>query len=232
MLVLFDVDGTLTPSRGRIDPEFKKWLMTEFKHEFRLITGSDPVKTQEQVGIDMWSSCYVYNCAGNHIFDRGTEVYKSTWHLPQDLEQLLLEKLNTSEYKIRTGQHIEHRVGLCNFSVVGRGANPEQRKDYYEWDKLTLERESIARFIRENYPDIDATAGGETGVDIYAKNTGKDQVLPQLLHRAPLHFFGDRQDPEGNDYMLAQAILNNNAGRCYHVKNWQETWQILRELNQ
>ena len=127
MLLLFDVDGTLTPSRGQIDPEFKHWLMNECRHEFRLITGSDPEKTREQVGDDLWSHGITYNCAGNHVFKRGVETYKSDWRIPADLEWWLGGKLFASPWMVRTGRHVEHRVGLCNFSTVGRNATPEQQ---------------------------------------------------------------------------------------------------------
>lgn len=231
MLLLFDVDGTLTPSRGQIDPDFKSWLQHDCKHQFRLITGSDPEKTQEQVGVDFWSECYVYNCAGNHVFDRGQEVYKSSWRIPTDLEWVLQAKTIASLWPIRTGRHIEHRVGLCNFSTLGRNATPEQRKLYHEWDKKWQERTMLATTINSVWHTVEATVAGETGIDIYARGTGKDQILDSIADLAPVHFFGDRQDPAGNDYGLAQSILTRNLGKCYHVRDWQHTWTILKDLN-
>lgn len=232
MLFLFDVDGTLTPSRGTMDPEFKHWLWHEFKHPYRLITGSDPEKTQEQIGMDFWSNCFVYNCAGNHVFDHGREIYRSDWQLPADLEWILQTKVFSSLWMIRTGRHIEHRTGLCNFSVVGRNATPEQRKMYYTWDCVTMEREILAKMINMVWGvTIEATVAGETGIDIYKQGTGKDQIIKDLIDHEPIHFFGDRQDPAGNDHKLAQAILTRNAGQCYHVKDWQHTWNLLKELN-
>jgi phosphomannomutase len=232
MLFLFDVDGTLTPSRGTMDPEFKQWLWHEFQHPFRLITGSDPAKTQEQIGLDFWSDCFVYNCAGNHVFDHGKEIYKSDWRLPADLEWILQGKLFASPWLIRTGKHIEHRVGLCNFSVVGRNATTEQRHMYYQWDRITMEREILAKSINLIWgATVEATVAGETGIDIYKQGTGKDQILTDIMDQGPIHFFGDRQDPAGNDYRLAQSILTRNAGECYHVRDWQHTWTLLKELN-
>ena len=219
MLLLFDVDGTLTPSRGRIDPAFKSWLMTKCKHEFRLITGSDPEKTREQVGDDLWAYNITYNCAGNHVFKRGSETYKSDWRIPDDLEWWLNAKLFASPWMIRTGRHIEHRVGLCNFSTLGRNATQDQRRAYYEWDKIWNERKLTAMLISAVWQGIECTVAGETGIDIYAKGTGKDQILETLKYDRPIHFFGDRQDPDGNDYGLAQAILTQKVGSCYHVNN-------------
>ena len=231
MLILFDVDGTLTPSRGVINDEFKHWLMNELKAEFRLITGSDPEKTQEQVGYDLWSYSVSYNCAGNHVFHRGKETYKSEWKVPDTLLEWMQDKLNDTDWMIKTGRHIEQRVGLCNFSTLGRNATSEQRKAYYEWDRNTHEREMIAKYINTNWGDIECTIAGETGVDIYKKGTGKDQVLKTIDCKQPIRFFGDRQDPTGNDYSLAQAILTSKVGLCYHVKNWQHTWMLLKDIN-
>jgi phosphomannomutase len=231
MLILFDVDGTLTPSRGQIDPDFKHWLMTQLRYPYQLITGSDPEKTIEQVGHDLWASCKTYNCAGNHVFDHGNEIYKSSWTIPADLEWILGGKLIASQWNTRTGRHFEHRVGLCNFSVVGRNATPEQRHAYFKWDQQQGERIQIAQLINHCWPEVEATVAGETGIDIYAKHTGKDQIINQIVQQEPVHFFGDRQDPNGNDYRLAQAILTNNIGMCYHVKDWQHTWQLLKDLN-
>ena len=47
---IFDVDGTLTPSRGKIDPEFAPLFMhLTSNEEVYLVTGSDRQKTLEQV---------------------------------------------------------------------------------------------------------------------------------------------------------------------------------------
>ena len=142
-IFVFDVDGTLTPSRGTIDKDFKHWLQTKFGFKWAVVTGSDKEKTQEQLGIDLWSSIVSYNCSGNNIFINGLEIYKSDWKIPYACEQKLFEFLIGSAYPNKTGSHIEHRVGLCNFSVVGRNANLAERADYFEWDNYTQERKNI-----------------------------------------------------------------------------------------
>lgn len=235
MMFLFDVDGTLTPSRGIIDPEFKLWLMTEFRrHPFRFVTGSDPAKTQEQLGMDLWSSTTCHNCAGNHVFAYGVEQYRSPWRLPESVQQFLEQRLQDSIWPMKTTPNFEHRVGLCNFSVLGRGATPEQRQAYFSWDGKTGERGKLVQELRERFSDIiEVTAGGETGIDIYAPGTSKAQVARQFMNSGiELVFIGDRQDHLGNDYALAEYILTNNLGRCYNVRDWRHTWSLLKELNE
>ena len=67
---LFDVDGTLTPSRGVIDSNFAKWFLNLCKRKnVVLVTGSDRPKTLEQLGEDIYNSCKkVYNCSGNDVY--------------------------------------------------------------------------------------------------------------------------------------------------------------------
>lgn len=232
MLLVFDVDGTLTPSRGRIDEAFRQWMLTELKIPFVLVTGSDPIKTREQIGDELYDRTIVFNCTGNHVFNRGAEVRRSKWRIPDGLERHLEAVLASSEYPVKTGKHIEHRVGLCNFSIVGRNATVEQRKDYFRWDLVSNERETIAAGIRSGWKDIDATIAGETGIDIYARGTGKSQILDGLLELSDqIVFFGDRMDKTGNDYELARAIEDGDHGHCYPVSNWKQTWEILRNIN-
>lgn len=54
MFFAFDVDGTLTPSRQQIFPEFEQWFFKWISfiqskgHSVLLVTGSDYAKTLEQ----------------------------------------------------------------------------------------------------------------------------------------------------------------------------------------
>ncbi len=231
MLYLFDVDGTLTPSRGVMDAEFKLWFMRFIQqNSVSLVTGSDIEKTIEQVGEDLIQSVkYSFNCSGNAVYKKGKLIYQSLWELPEEPWQFLENYLyNNSLYKYRYGNHFEPRIGTLNFSVVGRKALNQQRNDYYQWDKINKEREYLANEINCRWPDLQAVVGGETGIDIFPRGCDKSQILDRL--EGSIVFFGDRIDPVGNDWTLAQRIIDTGRGRCYNVDNWTHTWTILREL--
>lgn len=227
---LFDVDGTLTPSRGRIDPEFEQWFLKfTSKYSVSLVTGSDYDKTLEQLGeAVLYSVDYCFNCAGNAVYQQGDLVHSSGWTAPDSLVKFLESRLATSAYPYRFGIHFEQRIGLLNFSVVGRGAKGQQRTDYYHWDLENQERDSLVTYINQNWKDCQAAAGGETGIDIFERGCDKAQVLKYFDQ--DVYFFGDRQDPQGNDYTLARAILDQNRGLCYAVDNWTTTWDLLKKL--
>ena len=76
MVYIFDVDGTLTPSRGTIDPDFKLFMLDFAKNKnVVLITGSDKAKTVEQLGEDLYNTCSrVYNCSGNDVYTGKTKL--------------------------------------------------------------------------------------------------------------------------------------------------------------
>ena len=227
---IFDVDGTLTPSRKRIHPEFALWFLYFCQHNpVSLVTGSDNPKTLEQIGPEICMSVQkIYNCNGNDVWQKQTNIYTNPWKMPKELEKFLNEELKNSPYQTRTGKHIEERPGMVNFSVVGRNANKEERKDYYYWDLQNDERVAIAERINKTFDNISAVVGGETGIDIIAKGKDKRQVLDDIKEDR-IYFFGDRMDPDGNDFSLAYAVKEAD-GVAKQVKSWRDTKEILENF--
>lgn len=228
---IFDVDGTLTPSRQEMDPEFQKWFIGFQERNFTyLVTGSDRLKTLEQVGNTVYNfSDKVYNCSGSDVWEQNKNVHTSEWQLPELPTQFLTQCMAESQFPLRTGLHFEHRPGMCNFSVVGRNATLAERKLYVEHDVRINERNRIAKAFETIFPDIQAKVGGETGIDIFPKGSDKSQILKDFDPNDIIHFFGDAMHPEGNDYPLKKVIIDNDLGFCYNVKDYTETWKILRD---
>jgi phosphomannomutase len=224
---IFDVDGTLTPSRGVIDKEFAIWF-SKFcdVNDVYLVTGSDKPKTIEQIGEYIYHKCKrVYNCSGSDVWCGDLHISTNKWILPETPHEWLSEELAKSAFPLRTGLHFEHRPGMVNFSIVGRNADAEQRKKYRKWDLETEERVWIADKFNLRFPELEAKVGGETGIDIFPRGANKSQILQDFDDDDFIVFFGDRMDEDGNDYPL--ALVNYN-GNNYHVKGWEETWEILR----
>jgi len=222
---IFDVDGTLTPSRQPMDEKFRKFF-TQFqeRHFTYLVTGSDKLKTLEQVGSIVFNFANrVYNCSGSDVWEQDKNIRTSDWTLPRDVEEWLAGFLIESKFVLRTGLHFEHRPGMCNFSIVGRNATLGERKLYAEHDKQTNERNMIAKMLTDRFKYVDAKVGGETGIDIFAKNHNKSQILIDFDPKDEIHFFGDAMHPEGNDYPLKKMIIDKDLGVCYFVKSSQDT---------
>lgn len=229
MKFIFDVDGTLTPSRKEMNSEFYDWF-NDFcdSNDVYLVTGSDYPKTVEQLGADLCEKVKAsYNCSGNDVWQKGKRIRSQSFAAPKELYSLLDGWLQSSLFPSRTGNHIEERTGTINFSIVGRNASVIQRAEYVNYDKKNRERETIAHIINSEFDNITATVGGETGIDIYSTGCDKSQILKDFQADDKIIFFGDRMDKKGNDYPLSNA---NTNGKNYHVYDWRHTWELLKGM--
>ena len=226
---IFDVDGTLTPSRQKISSDFIS-LFYNFtqKEKVYLVTGSDRAKTLEQITPLIYNNCQrVYNCSGSDVYEGDKNVYRSEWELPLDVEKFLNDELDYSSFPLRNSNHIERRPGGVNFSILGRANDPFLgRSEYVKWDKDTNEREDIADRLRSNFPGLSVALGGQTGIDIGPWGSDKSQILRDFSSEDELHFFGDRMDKGGNDYSLGEAV-KKMGGYTYHVSSYNDTKSII-----
>lgn len=219
----FDVDGTLTNSRQLIDPEFKKFFLNFIQHNtVYLVTGSDYPKTLEQVGEEIVNGVEaVFCCCGNAEYRKGELISQSDFTVDEDLRNFFNDMMDESEFYPKTGNHIEERIGMVNFSIVGRNATYDDRQDYIIWDMMTYEREIIKSCLEDRFDDLEVALGGETGLDIYPKGKDKAQVASMI---EPFIFFGDRIEEGGNDLTIAQRAVT-----YFNVNGWKETYTILQE---
>ena len=208
---IFDVDGTLTPSRGQMDLQFQQWFNDFCKtNPVYLVTGSDKPKTIEQIGKETYNLAHtVYNCSGSDVWQGDKNIRFNDWKLPLYVKAWLIEKLEDSRFPLRTGLHIEQRKGMINYSIVGRNATLGERKLYVKYDKEHNERNLIAELFNREFEDLIARPGGETGIDISPKGSDKSQILVDFNHEEKIYFFGDRMDPAGNDYPLKKALYDD-----------------------
>ena len=228
---IFDVDGTLTPSRQEIDPDFEKYMI-EFSNEndVYLVTGSNREKTIEQIGDTLFHTAKrVYNCSGSDVYEGDLNVYRDEWDVPEDVEKFLMDELHHSKFPIRTGTHVEKRPGGINFSVLGRGQGVvlEERDEYVKWDRTHHERKNMAIKIKNRFPDLEVQVGGQTGLDISPLGRNKGQILRDFSKEDFIYFYGDMMDEGQNDFPLADAIRKKELGFTYHVHSFQHTWDIL-----
>ncbi len=228
---VFDVDGTLTPSRQEIDKKFHDWFLDFTKENYvYLVTGSDYPKTKEQLGNKLCMAVErVYNCSGCDVYEKGKNVFTTKWKLPQEARTWLNNTLDKSGFVLRTGLHIEDRPGMVNFSIVGRNATLGERKFYVKYDTKHNERNKIAKAFNTKFPNLMAVVGGETGIDIFQKGSDKSQIVKDFDPKNDIiQFFGDRTDPKGNDYPLKRVLIDKDLGLCYNVKDYKHTWKILK----
>ena len=244
-IFIFDVDGTLTPSRQPMTKEFqtffKQWIK---KNKFYLVTGYDLPKLQEQMDFMDIEAEGIFTCCGNQFWKPDPSIinisaeliYDNKFKPPENLLTYLGEELRMSDYPVKAGNHIEDRGSMLNFSIVGRNCTLSQREDYYRYDNLVSERKRISTHIREQWLKLDADIGGQISIDIYPKGMDKSQVFDiieqeRLVKPDEYIFIGDRTEKGGNDYPL--ALLMDNTDNCdfYQTDGWEHTQKILEKLS-
>jgi len=234
-IYMFDVDGTLTPARSLMHEEFQGFFSQWAEgRTIYLVSGSDLVKIREQLPPHIMEKCAgVYSSMANcyHVGEQIVyrNIYSPTDELLSDLE-LLVEN---STYTVATGNHIELRDGMVNFTVLGRNATHGEREAYYKWDLRTKNREHMADWLSETYDDLEFAIGGKISLDIYPRGYDKAQAVSHVRASAgkerEIVFFGDRTEFPGNDYGIVKALDDSEEPSCWHnVSGWTETMGILR----
>ena len=236
-IFIFDIDGTLTPSRLRMTKEFAKFFdKWSEKNKYYLVTGSDLDKTKEQLPIAYIDRAEaIFTCCGNQMWRDDESIYDNKFEVPEKLIKYLGLELKFSPYKKQYGNHIEDRGSMVNFSIVGRNCTQEQREHFFKWDEEKGERKKISTFLKHKFKDLDAVLGGQISIDIYPKGMDKSQIFDvieqeRLVPPSEYIFIGDGIENGGNDYPLAELMDNTEICDWYHTKGWEHTKEILESL--
>tara|TARA_X000000950_G_C13850236_1_gene634170 strand:- start:86 stop:844 length:759 start_codon:yes stop_codon:yes gene_type:complete len=245
-LILFDVDGTLTPARKIIEESMLKCLQ-ELKNNPNLhigfVGGSDLDKQKEQLKEENF-----------HIFDwrfseNGLLAYKdqecihkrsftnslTEKHFKQ-LINICLYVLSTLDCPVKRGTFIENRTGMINVSPIGRSCNQKERIEFEEYDKKNKVRENMILKIKERWseyltsnnikdlPEIQFSIGGQISVDVFPKGWDKTYCLQFVEDKYDeIHFFGDKTHKGGNDY----EIFKDSRVIGHKVEKYNDTIEIL-----
>lgn len=227
---IFDVDGVLCDTGCKIDPVFRDWFIDWSKDkEYYIITGGARESTIEQVGLDIVNNAKIQaHCMGNHIFIEGREYRLNQFTLNSEEISWLNNFIQESGYQIKTGNHIEQRIGSVNVSVVGRNASIDERNMFIEWDTTHSERTRLATEFVKEFTRFEAYLGGNTSVDICLRGANKGACLSLLpIQRKDTYFFGDKCFPTGIDYPVSRKL---KFGSFQIDNGYNETWERLRTL--
>ncbi|KAB7507029.1 Phosphomannomutase 2 [Armadillidium nasatum] len=214
VLLLFDVDGTLTNSRKKIEP----W-MSSFMKKVRekvtcgLVGGSDICKIAEQIGSLEEALSYDYVFAENGLvaYKKNELIAKQSIekHVGEELLQKLinfaLSYMSKLVLPVKRGTFVEYRNGMINLSPVGRSCSQEVRNQFFELDKKENIRLKFVEALKEAFPDsgLCFAIGGQISIDVYPTGWDKTFCL-QFVEKdfKEIYFFGDKTMPGGNDHAI------------------------------
>ncbi|KAK4528228.1 hypothetical protein GAYE_SCF53G6163 [Galdieria yellowstonensis] len=235
-LALFDVDGTLTPSRCQASRE-----MLEFLRKLRnevytaIVGGSDLAKQEEQLGPTILEDFdYVFSENGLVAYENGKLIH--TQNLAKHLgEEKLKNVINSClhyiadlDIPLKRGTFVEFRKGMLNVSPIGRNCSQEERVEFEKYDQLHGIRRRFVDYLKQQFQsyDLQFSIGGQISFDVFPIGWDKTYCLSFVQHIPIIHFFGDKTFPGGNDY----EIFQDSRTIGHTVTSPQDTMQQCREL--
>ncbi|KAM9784004.1 phosphomannomutase 1 [Syngnathus typhle] len=240
ILCLFDVDGTLTPPREKIDPELDEFFQKlRRKVKIGIISASDYSKIAEQLGegddvIHKFDYVFVEN--GTVQYKNGKLHSKQAIQnhigeeLLQDLINFCLGYLGLIKLPKKRGTFIEFRNGMLNISPIGRNCTFEERIEFSEIDKKERIQEKFVAALKEEFAGkgLRFTRGGLISFDVFPEGWDKRLCLDLLASEGldAIYFFGNETSDGGNDY----EIFNDPRTIGYTVDSPRDTAIRCRQL--
>lgn len=217
VVVLFDVDGTLTYPMKPIESDVIKSLqdLKSKGYNLSVVGGSDYKKISEQLG----ETIYLFDniCSENGLVTHTKNEIVSLSLIQtlgetafQDLINTILSELSRITIPIKRDRFIEVRKACINVSPIGRSCSYEERIQFNHYDMIHKIRHRLIENltpILKKY-NLKAAIGGMISIDIYPVGWDKTYSLNFFHNEEKIHFFGDKTDPGGNDYEL---FINNRV---------------------
>lgn len=241
-IVAFDLDDTLTASKQTITRE-----MAEVVRELALRTGvaiiSGGMESQMRAQVldhvelpdEALARVHLLPTCGTRyvrfIEGQWREIYATTLSDAQVNAAFRSIEARAKELGVwednTWGEAIENRGSQITYSALGQRAPAKAKAT---WDPDGSKRARLARAIQADLPDLSVRSGGATSVDITLAGVDKAYGMRRLMEATGLSsdeviFFGDRLDPDGNDYPVLSTGIT-----CHSVRDWRDTARQVRAL--
>ena len=241
-LIIFDLDGTLAPSKSKLEPATAV-LFTQLLRikTVAIISGGAFAQFETQVLSSL--SCTPEELRNLILVPTsGTRMYTwdNGWHLRYEenfsqeekahITTSLREALQEAHYSEPAGMYgpaLEDRGSQITFSACGQQA-PIAVKE--AWDPTREKREAIATILRTKLPGIEIRIGGSTSIDITRAGVNKRYGIQKLreytgISEEAMLFIGDALFEGGNDFPVTTTGVE-----CISVTGPEETRRVIEGL--
>ena len=243
ILVAFDLDDTLAPSKGVIDPRIAGLLRALLRRvDVAIISGGNEAQFRSQVVAqlgdadagDLARLHLLPTCGTRYLRYDGADFTSVYAHdLSDDEKQSALTALREEAERLGLweaepwGEILEDRGSQITFSALGQRAPREAKHD---WDPTGARRGALRDAVAARLPDLEVRSGGSTSIDITQAGIDKAFGMRQLAARTGIAltdmlFYGDRLDEGGNDYPVLAIGVPSVA-----VEGWEDTADKLDAL--
>jgi hypothetical protein len=219
-LIVFDLDGTLAPSKSSLAPETAGLLRDLLGIiKVAVISGGAWEQFEKQLLADLPDNADLANLSllptcGTKFFQydrKWTELYSED--LSAEQRKKIIDSLNKAagesgfHAKKVWGEVIEDRGSQVTFSALGQQAPLEEK---VKWDPDFAKRKKITAILEKLIPEFSIRMGGATSIDVTKPGIDKAYGIGKLkdtLHISlnEMVYIGDALFPGGNDYPAEQA---------------------------
>lgn len=241
-IICFDLDGTLAPSKERLDDEMAELISKLLeKYYMSVITWWWPDRFQRQIFdyittdenlLSKFIACP--NCGTKMLrYENGqrNKLYSLDFTEEEKKEILdsmdeVMDLLNLRPEKT-WWDIVEDRWSQITFSALGQNAPLEEKKI---WDPDFKKRNVIKAELEKRIPDFSINCGWSTSIDITKKWVDKAFAIKKIMENNPFElddilFIWDAIFPWGNDYPPFTIWTD-----CIKTNGVENTKQIIRNL--
>lgn len=249
-LIVFDLDGTLSPSKFHIDAEMTELLkqlllvkkvavisggqINQFEIELLQELKEAKVNYENLFLFPTCSSvCYKFENGAlklvyaNYLTDVEVEKIKGAF-------KMAYEKIGYKAPEKIYGEVIENRKSQVSFSALGQDVVKVLGKDGIAmketWRDHNDVRPQMAEALRSLLPEFEVRIGGLTTIDVTQKGIDKAYGVKQIekhlnVSIQKMLFIGDAMFPGGNDHAVIKTGID-----YIPVEGPEETKKIIREI--
>jgi len=237
-IIVCDIDGTLAYSDTEVSDEMLE-LISKLQEKYLFVTMGNGnfihlfnqfvKKYIEKIGKEI----YIYTLGGLECYKTTKEgiikLYSNS--LTQNEKYKLVNVVSDfiRKYNITpdTYDQIEDRESMVVFSILGRKANKELKKNYDSDGEKR--RKFIKEYFEEKLPEFDMKIGGTTTIDFTKKGNTKAFGIKKIKEMfnhdfEDIVYIGDNLREGGNDYAVKEFV------DIIEVKSPEETLVELKKF--
>jgi hypothetical protein len=219
-LIVFDLDGTLAPSKSSLAPQTAGLLRDLLAvTKVAVISGGAWAQFEKQLLTDLPKDSNLANLSllptcGTKFFQyngKWEELYSED--LSTEQKKTIIDSLNKAaveagcQAKKVWGDVIEDRGSQVTYSGLGQQAPLEEKE---KWDPDFAKRKKITAILETLIPEFSIRMGGATSIDVTKPGIDKAYGIGKLrdtlrLSLKEMIYIGDALFPGGNDYPAEEA---------------------------
>jgi len=249
-LIVFDMDGTLTPSKAPMRKDMARLLARLLKEKSVAVIGGGSYRQFKHQFVGearfpnkLLGRLFLFPVSGTAFYRfRGgwKKIYAKDFSAAE--KKKIYAAFNESFRKARYahpkkvyGKIIEDRGSQITFSAVGqdvvtmlgvrRGVAVKE-----EWHKHSDVRPKLMMFLKKLLPRFTVRRGGLTSIDVTRFGIDKAYGIHQIkkMFHVPIKnmlFIGDALYPGGNDYAAKKTGID-----CIPVRGPEDTKRIIKDI--